>query len=157
MLVQAWNCQGVGRPPRIRHLKEVLATYHPSMVFLVETKNKSRKLESIRRRIGRYGHRFYIDPMGLSGRLALWWNDAVDVHIIKASPNIIHTHCKCQSLNMDWFSSFVYVDCRDDFRGESWEVLNNLAGKINSLWFVIEDLNIIRAPKDKEGGIIPNA
>lgn len=79
-------------------MKEVLASYRPSIVFLMETKNKAKKLERVRRSIGGYMHRCYINPIGLLGGLAFWWNKKVDLQIIKASHNIIHTRCKSQDL-----------------------------------------------------------
>lgn len=110
MLVDAWNCQGVGQPPTIRRLKEFLASCRPSTVFFMETKNKANKLELIRKSIESYAHRCYINPTCISGGLVLWWKEEVDIQIIKGSPNIIHTKCKSQIVDSDWLALFVYAD-----------------------------------------------
>lgn len=35
---------------------------------------------------------FYVEPVGISGGLCLWWNKDVSVKIISASKNIIDTY-----------------------------------------------------------------
>ncbi|KAH7834805.1 hypothetical protein Vadar_019912 [Vaccinium darrowii] len=46
--------------------------HRPWVVFLMETKNNSNKLESIRKRL-QFSNSWYVEPQGLSGGLALWW------------------------------------------------------------------------------------
>lgn len=81
MLMLSWNCQGVGRPLTVSHLRELCRAHHPEVVFLMETKNKEKRMESIRRSLHFSGD-FYIHPAGLSGGLALWWKDNINIHII---------------------------------------------------------------------------
>ncbi|PWA85745.1 Myc-type, basic helix-loop-helix (bHLH) domain-containing protein [Artemisia annua] len=62
----SWNCQGVGRPLTVSHLRELCQTHRAEVVFLMETKNKERRMESIRRSLHFSGY-YYIHPAGLSG------------------------------------------------------------------------------------------
>lgn len=58
------------------------------MVFLMETKNKKEKLEKIRKRLNFSGY-VYVNPRGISGGLALWWNKEVDVSVLSSDKNLI--------------------------------------------------------------------
>ena len=70
MVILGWNYQGVGRPLTIRALRELNKRYHPSVIFLMETKNKREALESSRRKL-RMNFSDYCDPVGQSGGLSL--------------------------------------------------------------------------------------
>lgn len=80
MLILSWNCQGMARPLTVQILRGLCITHRPSIVFLMETKNKSGKLDRVRRRL-QFSHKCYVDPEGLSGGLALWWTDEVDIEV----------------------------------------------------------------------------
>ncbi|PWA82942.1 hypothetical protein CTI12_AA174550 [Artemisia annua] len=63
---------GIGQSLTVSNLRELCRVHRPDIVFLMETKNKEKKLESIRRSTYFDGH-FYVNPVGFSGGLALWW------------------------------------------------------------------------------------
>jgi hypothetical protein len=52
----------------------------PLMVFLMETKLRSAKVELFRVQMG-FGGVFVVDSVGRSGGLALFWREEVDVTI----------------------------------------------------------------------------
>ena len=120
----------------------------------METKNKPKKLERIRRSIGGLKHRCHVNLLGIAGGLSLWWNDEVDICIFKASANMIHTICKDVPLNEEWYATFLHTDCRDDVRCMFWEENRDLSKNLNKQWFIIGDFNNISAMDDKEGGDI---
>ncbi|WOH06937.1 hypothetical protein DCAR_0626366 [Daucus carota subsp. sativus] len=78
MLILSWNCQGVGRPRTISYLRGLIRVHRPTVVFVMETKNKQRKLDRIRRSIN-MPNAYYVDPAGQSGGLALWWLDSINL------------------------------------------------------------------------------
>ncbi|OMO96873.1 hypothetical protein CCACVL1_04750 [Corchorus capsularis] len=55
-------------------LKQMIRNYGPSIIFLSETKNKSKKLESLRCQFG-YQKAVYLEPEGIRGGLSLWWKE----------------------------------------------------------------------------------
>lgn len=58
--------------------------YRPSIIFLMETKNKQKYLESLRRKGDKsLTNHFYVDPIGIAGGLALWWSHEVDIRLNK--------------------------------------------------------------------------
>lgn len=85
MLMLSWNCQGVGRPLTITNLPELCRVHRPDVVYLMETKNKEKKLESIRQTTS-FDRYFYVNPAGRSGGLALWWRDFHSVHVLNGTP-----------------------------------------------------------------------
>jgi hypothetical protein len=63
----------------IREL-EVLITHIPKMVFLCEARQKSRRMEKLKTRFGIGGYVGY-DSDGMSGRLALFWHESMQVDV----------------------------------------------------------------------------
>ncbi|KAK9011897.1 hypothetical protein V6N11_039972 [Hibiscus sabdariffa] len=45
-----WNVRGLGNRNTVRALRDTIDKHHPSVVFLIETKQKKMYLEKIRRR-----------------------------------------------------------------------------------------------------------
>ena len=83
----SWNCQGA---LTVKALKELRSKYRPYLVFLMETRNEDEVMERLRKKM-RYENRYYVNPEGLSGGLALWWNNEVEVKVIEAKKNCIDT------------------------------------------------------------------
>ncbi|KAL7171276.1 hypothetical protein ACSBR2_036009 [Camellia fascicularis] len=54
----------------------------------METKNKAGFLDRLRRRF-HFPHKCYVDPVGISGGLALWWTDDIHLDVRFASWNMI--------------------------------------------------------------------
>ena len=109
MLTLFWNCQGAGRPQTIQRLIGLVQHHRPSLVFLIETKNKVKKMEAIRRRTG-FPHRCYVAPSGLAGGLALWWSDDLNVTILKVTKCFFHIKCSLEGSNWSWFTTLLYTD-----------------------------------------------
>lgn len=70
----SWNCQGLGTPQTVQALKAMVAFERPDLVFLMETKNADSVLKNLQRRF-HFAHSFLRALAGLSGGLALFWND----------------------------------------------------------------------------------
>nr|POE78806.1 hypothetical protein CFP56_54154 [Quercus suber] len=60
MRTLAWNCRGAGRAPTVRALKALIREESPDVVFIAESKSKSRRIEKIRLSIG-FVDKFYVD------------------------------------------------------------------------------------------------
>jgi exonuclease III len=74
MILISWNCRGFGNPRAVRDLCLVAKEKRPEIVFLMETRCRNTKLESIRVKPGFEGL-FVVDPRGKSGGLALLWKE----------------------------------------------------------------------------------
>ena len=55
----------------------------------METKNKSYKLERLRRSLN-FPCFEYVEPVGLSGGLTLWWKEEANLLLLDKSKNLIN-------------------------------------------------------------------
>ncbi|KAM2227525.1 hypothetical protein ACFXTI_014320 [Malus domestica] len=90
MIFLAWNCRGSGQASTVDALRDLIRINKPSIVFLSETKARSNGIETLRRSMG-YQHGFFVEAIGQSGGLCLWWKEALEVQIIFSSANAIDT------------------------------------------------------------------
>jgi len=58
----------------------------------MEAKNQEQKVIRLRRRL-KYPHSFVVNPEGLSGGLALFWDDQVSISIESHSEYFINVQC----------------------------------------------------------------
>lgn len=119
----------------------------------METKNNSLYLESIRGRWFRDYNVKYVDPYGLSGGLALWWDKSLRVSILYESQNIIHAVVEGGDFEIPVFCSFVYGPNNDNDRWEVWDVIRRLAPDPGSAWMSVGDYNDIASRDEKQGGL----
>ena len=70
MSILSWNCRGLGNPHTVRDLCRLVKVKKPSLVFLMETKLRSVRMESIKAILG-FDCVFTVDCVGRSGGLAL--------------------------------------------------------------------------------------
>ena len=76
----AWNCQGAGAYLTKQHLRELHRCFHPSFLFLSETKNNFTFMQDFKFEFG-YDNLFTVDPVGRSGGLALFYMNDAEVEI----------------------------------------------------------------------------
>ncbi|KAH7848430.1 hypothetical protein Vadar_002675 [Vaccinium darrowii] len=117
----------------------------------METKNNKVKLETIRRRFG-FDFGSYVDPEGLAGGLALWWNNDLELDIETASKNLIHTIVTDKVNSYTWAATFVYGCPTKAGKEQVWEDIKEI-GRFERLpWLCMGDFNEILSCTDKLGG-----
>ncbi|KAG7593815.1 hypothetical protein ISN45_Aa01g026030 [Arabidopsis thaliana x Arabidopsis arenosa] len=80
-------------PPK----QEMRREHFPDFLFLLETKNSSIHVKKIQQWMG-YDHSHIVDPIGLSGGLALFWKTAYEVEVISSDKRIIDVKVKLEKL-----------------------------------------------------------
>ncbi|KAK4268485.1 hypothetical protein QN277_025138 [Acacia crassicarpa] len=147
----AWNCQGLGATLTVRNLKEECFRKKPHIVFLMETKQKARYLRKVRRRCG-FNEEWLVDPIGISGGLALWWADSIKVDILFSSINIIHARISSDLLDVPSYITCVYGPTDENVRRLCWQEVRRIGRNIHDPWLCLGDFNEILHQSEKEGG-----
>lgn len=118
----------------------------------METKNNSLYLESVRGRWFRGYNATYVDPRGLSGGLAVWWDTSINFTVLSESQNVIHACIKGGEFDIPVFASFVYGPTDDNERWRVWDCIRKLAPDEGCAWVSIGDFNDIASRGEKWGG-----
>ncbi|XP_028081678.1 uncharacterized protein LOC114283052 [Camellia sinensis] len=116
----------------------------------METKNKRTMLERIRRSLS-FSNSCYVDLIGSSGGLALWWMDRFVLDVRSKSPNILR--CIISPFaGRCWAASFIYTPpCRRELRA-FWHYLRGVAAEMHYPWLCVGDFNQVGSIFEKQGG-----
>ncbi|KAH7864841.1 hypothetical protein Vadar_034499 [Vaccinium darrowii] len=154
-MILTWNCQGIGRTLTNQALGDLVRKNRPSIVFLMESKNNKVKMETIRRTLG-FDSSNYVDPEGLSGGLALWWNKDVEIEVELVSKNFVHAIVTDNSNKKVWAATFVYGCPSRAGREMIWDAIRDIAHFEILPWVCMGDFNQVLSVGDKLGGHIPS-
>jgi len=142
MNVLSWNCRGLGNPLTVQTLRRLVRTKKPNLVFLMETKQVSKSLESVRVKLG-FEANFVVDSIGRSGGLALLWNLETKVEVQNFSRRHINATVLDEKTGNLWNFTGFYGNPETARRSESWAILRFLS-KINPApWLCVGDFNEI--------------
>lgn len=121
----------------------------------METKHNNVFLESLRRSFG-FDYGSYVDPEGLSGGLALWWQCGVSVEVDSTTKNIMQTVVFDKAEGKCWAASFVYGCPSREGRGKVWQDLKDIGTFEKLPWLCIGDFNEVLTSQYKMGGNPPS-
>lgn len=124
MSIISWNFQGLGGNLTIQMLREMRRDHFPDFMFLLETKNSNSHAVNIQRSLG-YDQAHIVDPIGLSGGLALFLKSSFEVEVLSSSVRIIDVKVKLGS--MIFFISCVYGDPVQHLRQNVWDALIDIS------------------------------
>ncbi|CAM8951229.1 unnamed protein product [Rhodiola kirilowii] len=147
MRMVSWNCRGVGGPPAVRSLCDVVKSYKPSIVGLIETKKEDGDWDGLRSKLGFAGS-LTVNSRGKSGGLALMWVEGVEVDLISLSYYHIDVRIRYES---EFFLTLFYGNPRVQNRRGSWELLRHLKKGEGEPWIVIGDFNEVAHSWEVQG------
>jgi len=124
----------------VQELYGFVHLYHPKIVFLSETRVTASRVSNMRWRIG-LRHCLALDSVGLSGGIALFWDESVDVTLLSQGERHIDVKIKKSPDQAPWRGSFVYGEPRVENRHRMWDLLHNLCGEWDGPWLVMGDFN----------------
>jgi exonuclease III len=148
MKLLSWNCRGLGNPQVVRNLSRVVKEKKPTLVILMETKVRRKKIDLIRQKLN-FSSSFAVDCIGRSGGLAMIWNDELNLEIQNYSQ--YHINAVVQTSTV-WKITGFYGHPKADKRHLSWNLLKILAQFVPKPWLCLGDFNEILAPWEKQGG-----
>ncbi|XP_074318679.1 uncharacterized protein LOC141655501 [Silene latifolia] len=146
-----WNVQGTGNKNKINAIKEVVRTYRPTVLVLLETHKDGVHAENVRRILGYTGHA-RVDAIGFSGGIWLYWHpDVVSVSPVTHHNQFITVEIARRG-SPPWFFSAVYASPNPHNRHELWSELENYAHSHNLPWMLAGDFNETRSIQERHGG-----
>ncbi|KAK8517493.1 hypothetical protein V6N12_016343 [Hibiscus sabdariffa] len=107
-------------------------------------------MEKIRRSL-RFTSSHYVDPIGIAGGLALWWNEGVNITVQMDSKNIIDNLVSINE-GSAWYCSFIYGPPYREEKKDFWNMLSRRRDSESCPWCVVGDSNVVTKQDDKLGG-----
>ena len=149
----SWNCRGMGAPRAVQEMTKMVMKINPHVLFLIETKKKSTKMEWLRAR-WLFDNCFAVDSVGRGRGLALLWMNEVRLEVKSFSVQHIDANIKdCNGANVWRFTGY-YGNPEVSQRCRSWDLLRQLKNQSSLPWFCAGDFNEIVADNEKIGGLL---
>lgn len=146
----SWNCRGLGQPPAIPTLCELVRARRPEVIFLSETLAHRARIDEVKARLN-FSFCFAVDVTGRSGGLCMLAKDAEVCSLIGFSNNHIDVEIKHDSGN--WRLTGFYGYPERARRRESWNLLRRLSLVSSLPWMIIGDFNDLLSVADKKGRV----
>ncbi|KAJ8775289.1 hypothetical protein K2173_020293 [Erythroxylum novogranatense] len=136
------RARGAGNPSAVRALQELVRSYRPVILFLMETKVHGRRMEVLRSQLS-FAHCFSVDSIGIGGGLSIFWSTDIQLHVSGYSSNFID--CEIRSDGTQWRLTGFYGFPDRTRRQASWNLLRALAAMSQLPWLCCGDFNDIEA------------
>ncbi|CAN0856530.1 hypothetical protein LINGRAHAP2_LOCUS6515 [Linum grandiflorum] len=147
MSLIAWNCRGAGGRLTVNYMKKMVRKFHPSVLFLMETKKQMDYMEG-KRKLLKFQQCYYVHPVERAGGLALWWIADLPIRVISCSRFYIDVFI---SIGDGFFCTFVHAPSTTIERREFWRCISSLRTNNNEPWLVIGDCNAVCFDYEKVG------
>ncbi|KAL0405661.1 UNVERIFIED_CONTAM: putative mitochondrial protein [Sesamum latifolium] len=141
---------GTGAPWTVRSLMELIKVHSPGLVFLSETKCKSRRVEQLKEYLNYNG--IGVDSCGKGGGLLLLWRKDIDVWIQSFSAHHIDTTVKINEFPDTWRFTGFYGHPDASKWKTTWNLLRQLRQLSSRPWLCVGDFNEILHHYEKEEG-----
>ena len=151
MNVLSWNCRGLNDPtsPTIPYLRWLLASYHPSFLFLQETKTSVNNVASMLRSTCPTSFSGF-DAVDTRGGIAVFCWGPYNMDVVDLSRNFVL--CKITSINGKvWHCLFLYGEPQIEHRATLWNELKHRLHPYKN-YLIIGDINQVEYYSDKIGG-----
>lgn len=146
------NCRGLGRPRAVRALKDLIRSYKPALLGLIETKLTTKEWDCLRSKLG-YNYCFAVGSKGRAGGLALLWNSDTDVTL--KSYSFYHIEVEVKYVR-SFRATLFYGNPRVQLRENSWNLLRKLRDVCREPWIVFGDFNEVLYSWEMNGGMKRN-
>ncbi|PNT71493.1 hypothetical protein BRADI_2g28415v3 [Brachypodium distachyon] len=140
MKILSWNCWGVGQPRTVQELVHLVQVHRPKVVFLSETRQPCKVVENLKWRLG-LRNVIIFKGRGKGGGLAVFWDESVQLDLIKLSHRHINVIIYELPNGTKWRSTFVYGEPCSQMRANMWELLRRIKNMRTEPRCMIGDFN----------------
>ncbi|KAL0705016.1 hypothetical protein Bca4012_071441 [Brassica carinata] len=151
MSILSWNCRGAGSTETVRYLRKLRKMYFLDFLFLMETKQRFQYMMGVKKKLG-YNNLVTVEPVGLSGGLAVLWKKSYKVNVLFRDKRVIDIKVEVGSLS--FFLTCVYGDPMVARRKVVWDHLANIAVRRDEAWILTGDFNELMSNEEKLGGAV---
>ncbi|KAM2888624.1 hypothetical protein FF1_012328 [Malus domestica] len=148
MKLITWNCQGIEGDLTVDNLLEQNRLHTLDIVILLETKNKSKNYEHLKRSLG-IEYLFTVDPKTIGGGLCVFWRDKSMIMSLRSEKFVIEVKLWDEKLNCFWWLFAIYASTDEKKRKEQWRNLSSRIDQDRDRCLLIRDFNDIYVTKKK--------
>ena len=131
MNVIIWNCRGALKPSFKICVGELVQSYNPVILVVMETRVEGDKAREITNLLP-FDGAFHTETIGYGGGLWVLWNaDNVDVALLSSTEQEIHAEVKVRFTNNSWLLSAMYASPKCAERQVLWKNLMSVAELYN--------------------------
>ncbi|GLT51747.1 hypothetical protein SLA2020_251360 [Shorea laevis] len=140
MKIITWNSRGVKHGPFRRECKELLKTYKPDVICILETKvNSESNALNFMMHYG-FDKQHHVLSQGRAGGLWLFWkSSSIQLTVLTTTPQAIH--CSISHQCNAVVATFAYVQPHHDLKEAFWSQIVSWAQAINVEWIIMGDFN----------------
>lgn len=113
---------------------------------------KEGKLDKLRRKVFGAGLCMYVDPIGTTGGIVLWWKPGIQIDVCNFSKNFLDVNVRSGPHNTGGFITFIYGSSRVQDKSLVLEEIRKFDPGGNIPWLCIGDLNDVLFAHEKFGG-----
>ncbi|KAJ1268194.1 hypothetical protein BS78_07G118600, partial [Paspalum vaginatum] len=136
----AWNCRGLGNSSTVQELCDFVKTHNPNFMFWSDTRMHADRVRKLNVRLG-LRNCLAVSSVGLSGGLALFWDESVYVSLLGQGIRYIDVLTKEEPNPVPWRATFVYGEPRVENRKDIWDLLRRLQTTWQGPWMMMGDFN----------------
>ncbi|OMO50810.1 reverse transcriptase [Corchorus capsularis] len=150
-----WNSRGTGNKTFRHHAIDMISTYKPSIMAVVELRVSGATARRVLRRLKM--PKFHIaDPEGFAGGIWLCWEESIlSLEVVFSSPQLVHAFVERPG-ESKFLLSVIYASPILEIRRRLWDSLIEFAGSVDVPWLVMGDFNDVLSSNEKLGGSVPN-
>lgn len=139
MKIFSWNCHGLGNPRAVEELEDLISSFMPTVVFLMEVKVDRGVVDNLKAKKN-FEVMFYVPHINNGGGLALLWKERDMVQLRRYSRNFIDSIISMEDFPK-WRLTGYYGFPESSRRRQSWNLIQHLAYHNDLPWCMVGDLN----------------
>ncbi|XP_028760821.1 uncharacterized protein LOC114719473 [Neltuma alba] len=156
MIVASWNCRGAGNRAFPQLIKDIVRRKNIDILCLIEPRISGQKADKVVRKLG-FSHWIRVEATGFAGAIWVCWNEGdIKIEYISSTEQLLHCKVGRKNSNQCGFVSFIYGEPNYLKRGNLWQTIRTIAEHTTDAWLLVGDFNVIRHPRDRVGGAVPN-